>query len=65
MEETLSPRKNTDMLQVTAKRIHKMLYRAHLAMDGVRTHNVDDEFEYRSWRGVMCHTINTFYSENV
>ena len=31
-----------------------MLYRA---MDGVRTHNFDDEFESRSWRGVMCHVI--------
>ena len=65
MEETLSPGETTDMLQVTAKLYHKMLYRAHLAMDGVRTHNVDDEFEYRSWRGVMCHTINNFYSENM
>ena len=64
MEETLSPGETTDLLQVTTKLYHKMLYRAHLAMDGVRTHNVDDEFEYRSWRGVMCHTINTFYSEN-
>jgi hypothetical protein len=42
----------TDLLQVTDKLYHKILYRA---MNGVRTHNFDDEFESRSWRGVMCH----------
>jgi hypothetical protein len=65
VEETFSPGETTDLLQVIDKLYHKMLYRAHIAMDGVRTHNVDDEFESRSWRGVMCHTINTFYSANV
>jgi hypothetical protein len=59
VEETLVPGETTDLLQVTDKLYHKMLYRA---MDGVRTHNFDDEFESRSWRGVMCHTIKTFYS---
>ena len=34
------PRKNNDLSQVTDRLNQVMLYRVHLAMSGVRTHNV-------------------------
>ena len=43
VEETGVPGETTDMSEVTDKLYHIMLYRIHLAMSRIQTHNVNGD----------------------